>query len=881
MRLLRRLAGGVRALFSRSRLDRELDAELRAFLDAAIDEKMRRGATRDEATRAARLELGSTAAVRDHVRDAGWETVVETIWQDTRHSLRMLRRSPVFTIVTVLLLTGGIGVNTAIFTLVNSVLLRRLPVAAPEELVEPLSRYPGEPHMNGFSWEFYEHVRDRNTVFASVAGIAPARFQVALPGGQAESLDGVYAVGTLFGTLGLRPALGRLIEPDDARPGAAPVIVLSWSFWKRRFDLDPAVLGTQLTVDGVAATVVGVTPRAFTGLQTGVMPAVWRPVTRPMSLGLLARLKNGTSIEQARAELRVLHRWRIERIAESSKDPRWLQADIDLEPAATGLAGVRDRLATPLLVLMSAVGLLLLLACSNVASMLLARATARRHEMAVRVSLGAGRLRLARQVLIECAMLSAAGALLGIAIAHSIAGALVRIMTSGRAPVRWPAQLELQLAPDGRVLFFTALIAVLTALLFGLAPAWSAFTAPPVSSLRDAGRPGATASRRRFGQGLVVAQIALSVVLVSGAFALAGHLSRLRNHDLGFDRHGVLLVSVNPQGSNLDRTQLASAYRILLDRLQAIPGVRSATLSAVTPIAGSAASRFVTVDGYDEAPEARARVSLNWVAPRYFETFGTPLLAGRDFRFEDAGGPDVAIVNQALARHYFGGASPIGRRMTLEREAHPFEIVGVVADAKYADLREPAPRTVYLNAFQGRIASHFALRTTLPPGSIAPPVRRTIAEVVPAVTIAKVTTLDDQVNASIVIERVTATLSMLFAAAGAALAAIGLYGLLAYAVARRTGEIGLRLALGATQRDVLKMVLGGALALACTGVLAGLPLVWWTARVGARLFPDMPPGSIASVLVAAGGLLAVALLAALVPALRASRVQPADALRHV
>jgi predicted permease len=882
MRLFRRIARGISALFSRSRRDRELDAELQGFLDASIEDKMRHGATRDAATRAARLELGSAAAVKDHVRDAGWEATIETIWQDVRHSARMLRRSPIFTIVTVALLTVGLGVNTAIFTLLDVLVLRPLPVAAPQQLVEPLGRYPGDPRMNGFSWEFYEYLRDRNTVFSDVIGLAPARFQIRRDDGTSESLDGEYVVGSLFRSLGVRPALGRLIEPDDARPGAAPVIVLSWSFWQRAFGRNPAVLGTQLSVDGVSATIVGVTPRAFTGLRRGVRPAMWRPVTKPMGLGLLARLKDGVTREQALAEYRVLHRWRLEQIAARTSDPRWLKSEAYLEPAAAGLSGLRERFATPLVLLMSAVGVLLLLTCTNVASMLLARATARRHEMAVRVSLGAGRLRLARQVLIECAMVSAAGAVLGLAVAYAAARALLRaMMMSGRPPAGWPAQLDLPLAPDGRVLVFAVMAAVVTTILFGMAPAWSAFTAPSLPSLRDGGRPGGTGSRHRFGQALVVAQIALSVVLLTGAFGLAGHLSRLRNEDLGFDRHGVLLVSLNPQGSGLDRTQLANAYRLLLDRLHALPGVQSATLSAVTPIEGGAASRFVTIEGQPEDPAQRARVSLNWVAPRYFETFRTPLIAGRDFRFEDAGGPDVAIVNQSFARHYFGDATPSGRRMTLERETTPFEIVGVVADAKYADLREPAPRTVYLNAFQGRIASHFALRTTLPPASIAGPVRHAAAEAIPSVAIAKVTTLDDQLNASLVIERLMATLSMLFAAAGAALAAIGLYGLLAYTVARRTGEIGLRLALGATDRDVMKMVLAGAAGLACTGFLLGLPFAWWSARVGARLVPDFQAASLWSIGFAAAGLLALALFSAFVPAYRASRVQPADALRHV
>ena len=879
MGYLRRFAGGLVALFRRARLDRELDDELRAFLDAAIEDRMRRGDTREAATRAARLELGSATAVKDHVRDAGWETRIELLWQDVRHAVRALRRTPVFTIVAIALLAVSVGVNTAIFTLLDVVVLRPLPVRAPGELVEPLTRYPGDPRRNGYSWEFYEHLRNRGTVFSDVIGFAPVRFQTPDGSGGVETLDGHYAVGTLFPALGVQPAIGRLIGPDDARPGAAPVAVVSWTFWERRFNLSPSMLGTELVLDGVPTTIVGVTPRAFTGLMRGLAPAVWVPATRPMGLALIARLKHGVSIEQAQAELRLLNRRRLEDMARTSKDPGWLRAEIELAPAAAGLSVLRDRFAAPLQILMAAVGVLLLLACTNVASMLLARAETRRHEMAVRVSLGAGRWRLARQVLIESALLAGTGTVVGAAFALPGAAALVRVITSGRQPPGWAAQLHLPLEPDVRVLLFVAAAGTITALLFGVAPAWRAFTSPAITSLRET-----TTSTRRIrrgaGQALVAAQIALSVVLLSGALALADHLSRLRNDDLGFERQDVLLLTLNPQGSRLDRARLSQAYRALLDRLQAIPGVRAVTLSGVTPIEGAAASRFVDLDGRVDAAADRSRVSLNWVAPRYFATFGTPLIAGREFTFEDVGRPGVAIVNQALVRYYFGDANPIGRRLTVERETQQFEIVGVVADAKYAELREPAPRTLYLHAFQHGTFSHFALRTSLPPASIVGPVRNAVADVVPSVSIAKVTTLDDQLDRSLVIERVMAALSMLFAAAGAALAAIGLYGLLACLVTRRTPEIGLRLALGATGRDVVRMVLGGAVRLALTGLAAGVPLAWWMARLGAGIVPGLTPDAPVTIAMAAIALVIVALFAAWLPARRAAQVQPADALRH-
>jgi predicted permease len=881
MRVLKRIAGGFSALFRKTRIERELDAELRHYLEAAVEEQMRRGLSREAATRAARVQMGSLDAVKDGVRDAGWESLVDSVWQDVRYGARTLRRAPGFAVTTIAILALGIGANAAIFTLLNAVMLRTLPVRAPHELVEPLSKHPADPRMNGFSWDFYEHVRDHNHVFVDVIGMAPARFEVTRDGVEPETLDGVYVVGTLFPALGLQPAIGRLIEPQDAAAGAAPVAVVSWSYWKRRFNLDPKAVGATIKIAGTAATIVGVTPRAFTGLQAGVRPAIWMPVTKPMGLGLLARLKPGVTIEQARAELSVLHRPRIEDLAKRTGDPQWLQSKMFLEPAAAGFAGLRDAVSMPLQVLMAVVGLILLIACTNIASLVLARGAARRHEMAVRVSLGAGRFRLARQVLTESLLLAAAGSLLGVVLGYFGAGGLLRILSARRMPAGWPQHLELQLAPDLRVLLFIAGIALVTGVLVGLAPAWSAFASAPISALRETGAAGERKSRRMLGQGLVVSQVALSVVLLSAAGLLVGHLSNLRSVNLGFQRDSVLIVSLNPRGSGLDRIQLTRLYRDLLDRLSAIPGVRSTALAAVTPIEGGAASRFASVEGSQERPEDRRRLWENWVGPRYFETLGTPLLAGREFQFEDAGHPRVAIVNQTMARHYFGDASPLGKHFTFEHDTVPFEIVGVAGDAKYADLHEAAPPTVYLNAFQERgVASTFALRTRGVPTAVAAEVRRAVTEVLPTVNIAKVTTLADQMDASLLQERVLATLSTLFGALGASLAAMGLYGLLAYTVARRTSEIGVRMALGATQRDVTRMILKSALTLVAVGLVAGAPVALWGRRVAAGMIENLHATTALPIVIAALAMIGVALLAAYVPARRAARVNPVDALRH-
>jgi len=818
----------------------------------------------------------------------GWNSL-ETLWQDIRYALRMMRRSPGFTAVAVLSL--GIGANTAIFSLINTLMLRLLPVREPEQLVELLSRYPGEPRLNAFSWQSYEHYRDHNHVFSDLIGTSGSSpLNVRSEGLEPETLTGESVVGNFFPVLGVKSAVGRLIGPEDAHMGAgSAVAVVSWSYWKNRFNLDPAILGKQIIVENVPVTVIGVTPRAFFGLEVGSRTDVWLPLmpSGRTGLKLMGRLKPGVSIEQARAEMAVLYQFTIEERARGSKDPLVRQLKIEVELAGAGFSLLRDKFVKPLLVLMAVVGLLLLIACINVASMLLARGAARQREMALRISLGAGRIRLVRQLLTESLLLSGAGSLLGVFLAYFGADALVQIMTSGRQIIGLPQRIEIQLQPDMHVLLFTAGVALLTGVLFGLAPAWNAFASAPASSLRGIGRAGETRSRRLFGKSLVVAQVALSVVLLSAAGLFVRHLSDLKALDLGFQRDHVLLMTLDPARSGYKSEQLASPYRELLRRFEAIPGVRSATISAVSPISGAGASSFARVEGHQEKAEDRRYISINWVAPKYFETLGTPFLAGRDFDFQDEGRTRVAIINQAMARYYFSGASPIGKHVTLDRdwkgygEDSPYEIIGVVGDAKYYEIREATRRTIYFNTFQeGRPASQFALRTSINPGAIAPEARSVISEVLKTVPVVRVTTLANQVDASIVTERLIATLSGLFGALGSVLTAIGIYGLLAYTVARRINEIGVRMALGATRNDVIRMVLGDALGMVCVGLAIGAPIAYWGKSFAARLIQDLPVDSATPIIFGAVAMTAVALVAAYVPGRRAASVDPMEALRH-
>jgi predicted permease len=649
-------------------------------------------------------------------------------------------------------------------------------------------------------------------------------------------------------------------------------------------------VGKRISIEDVPATVAGVAPDGFFGIELGYRTQVWvtlatepaiHHTTRRGGVSLMGRLKPGVSMERARAELAVLYRQSVDEIT-LRRDPNWSRVTFELEPAGAGLsradppAGrLRDRFSKPLLFLMAIVGLLLLIACTNVASMLLARGAARRREMALRVSLGAGRLRLVRQALTESLLLSVAGSLCGVVVAYFGAGALLRIVTTGRN------RIDLAIEPDLHVLLFTAGAALLTGLLFGLAPALRAMAVEPASSLRSAGKAGETRLGRLFGKALVAAQVALSVVLLSAAGLFAGHLSDLRNLNLGFQRDHILLPTLNPARSGYSGERLSRAYRELLERFAAIPGVRSATLSGTTPINGAAASRFATVEGYQAKP-VETRIYVNWIAPKYFETYGTPLLAGRDFTFQDNAGAHLAIVNRAMARYYFGDVNPIGRRVTLERDDKPFEIVGVVGDAKYLDLREAAPRTIYLCAFQEQgVNSHrFALRTNGDPAAVAGEVRRAVGALLKTVPVESTTTLAAQMDASIVPERLIATLSVVFGALGSLLAAIGVYGLLAYTVARRINEIGIRMALGATRGGVVRMVLGDALGMVCAGLAVGVPMALWGRRFAASVMEGLPLANPLPIALGAIAMIAAALLAAYVPAWRAARVDPMEALRY-
>jgi predicted permease len=879
--------------WSRFARDRDFDQEVETHLTMLAERFLRQGMTPEEARQAARRQFGNTTLLKEARNDMNSFASLETLWQDIRYALRMIRRSPGFTAVTVLSLALGIGANTAVFSLINTLMLRLLPVREPDQLVELLQHYPGEPRGNGYwSVPSYQYYRDHNHIFSGlIATSTRTGIHLRAEGLEVETVNGVAVTGNFFAVLGVDPAIGRLIGPaDEPAGGAAPTVAMvSWSWWKNRFNLNPAILGKQILVQDAPVTIVGVAPAGFTGLTTGTTTDIWMPLPTNGQAGvsLIGRMKPGVSIEQVRAEMGVLFRFTIEERTRNNKDSLIRQLKVEVEPAGAGLSLLRDHFAKPLILLMAVVALVLLIACTNVAGLLLARGASRKKEMALRVAMGAGRLRLVRQALTESMLLAGAGSLFGMGLAYFGAGALVRLMTSGRPIIGLPQPLVIPLRPDGHVLLFTAGVALLTGLLFGLAPAWNAWSSTPAFSLRVMGGSGETRFRRRFGQSLVIAQVGLSVVLLSTAGLFVRHLSNLRHLDLGFRRDHVLLVKLDNSRGGYSPEALSRAYQELLARMEGIPGVRSASLSAPTPLSGAGAADFATVEGYQERPEDRRYLTISYVAPKYFETMGVPLVAGRDFNLPDQRNPRIAIISQSMARYYFPGGNPIGKHVTLEHVtgvsgARTYEIVGVAGDAHYYEIREPAARTVYLPAFQdGRVmARDFMLRTSLPPESEAGAVQSAVREVLKTIPVARFTTLADQVDGTIVPERLIATLSGLFGSLGSLLAALGLYGLLAYTVARRTTEFGIRLALAATPRNLVAMVIVDALALVVAGLLIGGPVAFWSKKFAASLIQDVQITTVAPLALGAVATVGIALLAAIFPARRASRVDPIRALRY-
>src|SRR5580698_4303385 len=864
----------------------EIVEEIEQHLDDRYKDLLNEGISPDAAFRAALDELKDEDLLARNLQPVESDLYREPlspgkassglfagILQDVRYSFRMMRKSPGFTAIAILTFALGIGANTAIFTMMNGLMLHVLPVRDPGSLVEILHHGSDEPEpgFNGFTRDAYEAMRDGNHVLSEMI-VASLNFCVVSGHGLEPQTVSVSNIGgNFFEALGVKPAIGRLISEQDIKD-SSPVAVVSYSFWKSHLNASPAVIGQKIIADDKPFTIIGVTQRGFYGISNHAKQDLWLP--QYQSIAMLGRLKPGVSISQARAELSTLFKASVDR---PNGDPFWRQLDLRVEPAGNGVSTpLTQMLSTPLKVLMATVGLLLLLACANLGGLLLARGASRQHEMAVRVCLGAARSRLLRQMLTESLLLSLIGSALGALLAYFAVGELIRMFSSGRLMAGLPVRFDVLRHPDFRVLLFTGAVALLTGLLCGAAPAVTASNTTPAFALQSGMKVGETKRQRLFGKGLVASQVALSLVLVSMAGLFVGYLSHLRN-DLGFERNNLLLVTLNFDHSNYSPEQYAHLSQELARQLNALPGVSSATFSGMSPMEGPGASSFAAAEGH---PEKATPVSLNQISPDYFKTYGTAFLAGRDFSPRDEAGPPVMVINQSAARDCFGSENPVGRRVTLShitgtKGEKTYEVIGVVGDAKYNDLDQPAPPTMYANLYkEGLLGSQLAVRSKLDAGGITNAVRMTEANVLKNVPIARMIEMTDQIDSTIVPQRLFAMLSTGFGALGALLAVVGLYGLLAYTVARRTHEIGVRIALGAESTDVMRIVVRDGMSMVIAGLAIGAPLAFWGKRIAASLIPDLPVASQPPIMIAVG------LIAAYLPARRATRVDPLIALRY-
>ena len=824
---------------------------------------------------------------------------------DVRLALRQLRASPLVSAVAILSLALGIGANTAIFSIVNSLLLRPLPVDQPQQLVT----------LTDGSWTnpIWEQIRERADLFDGAFAWSETRFNLA-SGGEAEFVDGIWASGSLFETLGVRPILGRTFTPADDRRGGGPdgaVAVISYNFWQGRFGGAADVVGRTLNVERVPFTVIGVTPPEFFGPMVGrtfdvAIPIGNEPIVRgPGSwldersswwLSIMARLKRDQSLEAANAALRA-----AQPAIRDATAPGWnnyITEPFTLAPAATGESQLRRRYERPLIVVLAIVALVLVIACANIANLLLARATARHHEFSVRRALGASRWRLARQLVAESAVLSAAGAIAGIVVARWGSQFLVQQISTRTDRV------FLDLSLDTRVLVFTIGVTIATTLLFGVAPALRVAASEPMEAIKEHGRSLA-ARRGGLSGSLVVAQVALSLVLVVAAMLFVRTFTSLASLDLGFNRDGVLVVNVNAErterprsaavsGGGAERLDPLPVFERVLERVQALPGVVETGLSTITPVSGQGWNVSVDVSNTPPLEGRQALTFRNGITPRWFAALGMRLVAGRTFTDADRkGAPRVVIVNQAFVRRFLNGQDPIGhtvqRRVMFNRNRPNAprppaqEIVGVMADAVYSNLREPIPPTMFepLEQRDESLGAQMALivRTAGAPMTEARSIASAIRDVDSDLAIT-FRPLADFVNASVVRERIVAMLAGFFGGLALLLAGLGLFGLTSYTVERRRPEIGIRMALGAAPSGVIGLVLSGTAGLIAIGIIAGGTLSLWASRfVGALLYQveARDPITLGG---AAATLAAVGAIAAALPAYRASRIDPATVLRE-
>jgi putative ABC transport system permease protein len=825
--------------------------------------------------------------------------------RDLRHAFRLLRLSPGFTIVAILTLALGIGANTAIFQLVDSIRLRTIPVKNPEQLgtVRIADRHWGSGNFSGqysqLTFPMWEQIQKRQEGFAAIAAWGEQQFNLA-NGGEVRFAKGIWVSGDFFHVLGVQPILGRLLDPRDNQPGCpASGANISYAFWQRNFAGDPAVIGKRVTLDGNSFEVLGITPPGFDGISVGntfdvAVPICVEPILNPRDtrltmrhgwwLASIGRLKPGWTIQRTNAQMNAVTpqilQETIPPIYDGEGVKKYLEYKLGVFSASTGFSSLREDSETSLWLLLGISGMVLLIACANLANLMLARASARERQITIRRALGATRWRMIRELLSESLLLAAGGAICGLFLAFAVSRLLVNFISTS------DNQVFLDLGMDWRVLAFTTALAVLTTISFGLAPAIRATRAEPASLLQSGSR-GSTVGKERFSlrRFLVVSQVALSVVLLMGALLFVRSLRNLTTLNTGFQQTGILVASVDFERLHIPDERDTEYKRDIVKRVQAMPGVEFAADARMVPFGGNSSNDFVLTEGSDTE---KVVAWLNYLGPGYFQTIGTPLLAGRDFDDRDtATSVRVAIVNEAFVRKVFDGTpNPLGKRFRKhEPPGKPrplYEIVGVVKDSKYQDMHEEFLPFMYFPATQEEKPGPYdqiLIRSSLPLTSLIGALKETIGNVNPSIDL-DFKVLRTRIQESLLQDELMATLSGFFGFLAALLAAIGLYGVISYMVVQRTKEIGIRMAIGAERGDVLRLILREAGMLTVAGLLIGAALALASAQAAKSLLYGLKPRDPLTLLAAVVVLSAVAAFASFWPAYRASKLDPLIALRY-
>ncbi len=917
MPLLRNLIDGTKALFNKEQRSHDLDEELRAFQEASAEQKIRSGLNPHQAQRVARIEMGSTESVKEKIRSATWESTAEGILYDIRYSLRIMAKSPGFTTVAILSLALGIGANTAIFTLINNLMLKSLPVTHPEELVAfgqefgggIVTGIPAGP-MDLFHYDFYQQLQQRQTFFQGIAAYASFPSQVSVRSNASANASATQAVshlvsGNFFSVLGAEPLLGRTLLPSDAEsPGRNPVAVVSYRYWQQSLSAAPSVIGSSIVIDGTPFTIIGVMPPKFYGVDLNEeSPDMWLPLTMQVEatlsptlltprslrwLHLMGRRKPGADIAQAQSWVTAqTQRYLSDREGNNltpDKVQKIQKTFVQLLPGASGISTIRILYEQPLHILMGVVILVLLIACANLANFLLAKAASREREFSTRLALGSTRGRIVRQILTETLLLSFIGGALGLLLAFWGTRFLINFVVGDARNTALSAK------PDLHVLAFTLGLSTLTALLFGIAPALriSRISVAPAltSNARTAASSGGRSSRL-LPNLLVTTQVMLSIMLLVGAGLFLRTLYNLQNQDFGFNRTSVLLVQTNTKLAGYQPEQLNGLHDKIMTRLSALPGVQSVAISGVPAINAGNWNSPIDVKGYTPAPDDDFTTLLNRVSSGYFRTLDIPIMQGRAIEPGDtANSPKVVVINQNLANHFFPKGDAIGHRFTVGDPSvkGEWEIVGIAHDTKYGSPREDHRPMAYLPVAQltgdDKYAYAIQIRTTNDPITAAPAVRAALAEVDPALPVLEVRTLKQQVDNLMAREILISQLSVFFSLLALSLACIGLYGVMTYNVVRRTNEIGVRIALGAQSPSVLWMILKESLILLAIGITIGIPATLLATRaIRSQLF-GLSPTDPFTFLAAALTISVVTLIAAWFPARRATKIDPIIALRY-